>query len=94
MENTQNVENTIHAIITDGTNPLQVSPRTREIISIISSARVVYASLCEWYDKHWVSNESLTDEAYNASRPFFEHLDKCLVDSISENTMSLPFNGI
>ena len=93
MENTQNVENTIHAIITDGTNPLPVSSRTREIISIISSTRVVYASLYDWIEKHWAS-KSMTDEAYNASRPFFEYLEKCLVDSISENTMSLPFNGI
>ena len=94
MENKQNVENTIHAIITDGTHPLSVTSRTREIVSIISSARVTYADLIDWLSKYWDSDEALNDEAYNAITPFFEYLDKCLVDSITDNTMSLPFDGI
>lgn len=94
MENTQNVESTIHAIITDGSQPLNVTLRTREMLSIISSARVTYASIIEWLSVYWASNESMTDEAYNATEPLFEYLDKLLLDSISDNTMSVPFNGI
>lgn len=93
MENTKNVESIIHAAITDGTHPLEVTPRTREIISIISALRVVYGDLNEWLEKHWPS-PSQTDEAFNAMKPFLEFLEKCLVNSITDNTSSTPFKGI
>ena len=89
----QNVESIIHAAITDGTHPLEVTPRTREIISIISALRVVYGDLIGWLDKHWPSS-SQTDEAYNSMKPFLEFLERCLVNSITENTSTTPFKGI
>lgn len=94
MENTKNVENTIHAIIKDGTHPLQVTSQTREIITIISAYRCLYADLLEWFGKYMASDDSLNEEAYQHWQPFLDYLEKWLVASITENTCSTPFKGI
>ena len=94
MENTMNVENTIHEIIKDGTHPLQVTSQTREIITIISAYRCLYADLLEWLGKYMASDDRLNEEACQHWQPFLDYLEKWLVASITENTCSTPFKGI
>lgn len=93
MEN-KNVESTIHAIIKDGQHPLEVTSQTREILTIISAYRCLYAELLEWVAKHQASDDGMNEEAYNHWHPFLEYLERLLVESITENTCSTPFKGI
>jgi hypothetical protein len=88
-----NVESSIHTAIMDGSHPLEVTSRTREMIGIITALRVVYADLNGWLEKHWPSYTE-TDEAFNAMKPFLEFLEGRLMDSITDNTSSTPFKGI
>lgn len=93
MEN-KNSESTILAILKDGQHPLEVTSQTREILTIISAYRCLYADLLEWLEKFMGSDESLNDEAFQHWQPFVDFLEKLLVDSITENTCSTPFKGI
>lgn len=93
MEN-KNVESTIHAILQDGQHPLQVTSQTREILTIISAYRCLYADLLEWLEKYHASDDSLNDEAFKHWQPFIDYLEKWLVESITQNTCSTPFKGI
>ena len=93
MEN-KNVESTIHAILQDGQHPLQVTSQTREILTIISAYRCLYADLLEWFEKYHASDDRLNDEAFKHWQPFIDYLEKWLVESITQNTCSTPFKGI
>lgn len=94
MENTQNVEKTIEAILRDNSKPLQVTDRTREILAIIAAQDVVLGELLQWIEKHYNAGDSVTDEACGALRPAREYLQTWLLHSIQENTSGVPFEGI
>ena len=94
MENTLNVENTILSIIADDARPLEVTERTREIIRIMAAYDAIFADLLEWFEKHWASDDSHNDDAHKHWETFREYLEKWLVDSITENTSTIPFKGI